>query len=339
VVHRGLSGTNRSDLDLRTAASRGRARPGSRRILYYYYYYYYYYWQLPDPSVWTRLSAWAGYALHQLSAWALIYYAQRHVRRYVNGLHPINVIALAVNLIFILLHVVQSQLFYDGLAQDVSIYSSQGSVILLLVVVLLMESRRRGLVLGRGHLDAEACLEICDLTSAESIRGFAAKLGAEERPVDALIHNAGVLRPPVERQLTASGIEVTLATNALGPALLTTALLPALAAAPSSRVLISTSRLHQPGSRGMPVDFDFDDPNLEHGYDQDRLIRIPSWLQSGWRVSWTGACRRRSPATQSVLALSLAPPRRTPPVGNVYCCDTYCPDSHSPELSMKPPQL
>jgi hypothetical protein len=109
-----------------------------------------YYWQLPDPSVWTRLSAWAGYALHQLSAWALIYYAQRHVRRYVNGLHPVNVIALAVNLIFILLHVVQSQLFYDGLAQDVSIYSSQGSVILLLVVVLLMESRRRGLVLGRG---------------------------------------------------------------------------------------------------------------------------------------------------------------------------------------------
>jgi hypothetical protein len=109
-----------------------------------------YYWQLPHPSAWTRLSAWTGYALHQLSAWALIYYAQQHVRRYVKGLHPINVIALAVNLIFILLHVLQSQLFYDGLAQDVSIYSSQGSVILLLVVVLLMESRRRGLILGRG---------------------------------------------------------------------------------------------------------------------------------------------------------------------------------------------
>ena len=41
------------------------------------------------------------------------------------------------------LHMVQPQVFFDGLAQDVSIYSSQGSVILLLVVVLLMENRRR----------------------------------------------------------------------------------------------------------------------------------------------------------------------------------------------------
>jgi hypothetical protein len=109
-----------------------------------------YYWQLPHPTIWTHLSAWTGYALHQLSAWGLIYYAQQHVRRYVNGLHPINVIALAVNFFFVVVHMVQSQLFYDGLAQDVSIYSSQGSVILLLVVVLLMESRRRGLLLGRG---------------------------------------------------------------------------------------------------------------------------------------------------------------------------------------------
>lgn len=39
--------------------------------------------------------------------------------------------------------------FYDGLAQDVSIFSSQGSVVLLLVVVLLMENRRRGLFFGK----------------------------------------------------------------------------------------------------------------------------------------------------------------------------------------------
>ncbi|MGC7094338.1 hypothetical protein ACPZ19_06725 [Amycolatopsis lurida] len=40
-----------------------------------------------------------------------------------------NVIALAANLGFIALHEVQTQLFYDGLAQDVSIFSSQGSVV------------------------------------------------------------------------------------------------------------------------------------------------------------------------------------------------------------------
>lgn len=109
-----------------------------------------YVWQLPDPTVWTRLTAWAGYVAHQLAFWGLIYYGQTKVRRYANGLHPINVIALGMNLAFLGLHELQSQLWYDGLAQDVSIFSSQGSVVLLLVVVLLMESRRRGLFFGRG---------------------------------------------------------------------------------------------------------------------------------------------------------------------------------------------
>ncbi|TQL91118.1 hypothetical protein [Pseudonocardia kunmingensis] len=108
-----------------------------------------YYWQLPEPTVWTRASAWLGYAAHQLVSWALIFYAQTRVRRYSDGLHPVNVVALVANAGFIGLHEVQTHLFYDGLAQDVSIFSSQGSVVLLLVVVLLMENRRRGLFLGR----------------------------------------------------------------------------------------------------------------------------------------------------------------------------------------------
>ena len=107
-----------------------------------------YYWKLPEPTVWTRASAWLGYAAHQVVSWGLIYYAQTRVRRYTDGLHPVNVIALAANAGFVLLHGVQTQVFYDGLAQDVSIFSSQGSVVLLLVVVLLMENRRRGLFLG-----------------------------------------------------------------------------------------------------------------------------------------------------------------------------------------------
>ncbi|MFC5829891.1 hypothetical protein [Nonomuraea insulae] len=108
-----------------------------------------YYWKLPHPTFWTRLSAWGGYAAHQITFWWLIHYAQTRVRRYTGGLHPVNVAALAVNTGFIALHTLQTHLFYDGLAQDVSIYSSQGSVILLLVVVLLMENRRRGLLLGK----------------------------------------------------------------------------------------------------------------------------------------------------------------------------------------------
>lgn len=108
-----------------------------------------YYWKLPEPTVLTRLSAWGGYVAHQLAIWGLIYYAQTRVRRYSAGLHPINVVALATNAAFVVLHLLQSMVFYDGLAQDVSIFSSQGSVVLLLVVVLLMENRRRGLFFGK----------------------------------------------------------------------------------------------------------------------------------------------------------------------------------------------
>ncbi|CAM3355394.1 hypothetical protein KIPE111705_04465 [Kibdelosporangium persicum] len=108
-----------------------------------------YYWKLPDPTVWTRASAWTGYFAHQVTVWVLIWYAQRNVRRYTNGLHHVNVIALGANLGFIGLHLVQTHVFYDGLAQDVSIFSSQGSVVLLLVAVLLMENQRRGLAFGR----------------------------------------------------------------------------------------------------------------------------------------------------------------------------------------------
>lgn len=108
-----------------------------------------YYWKLAEPTPLSRLTAWGFYALHQVSLWALIYYAQTRVKKYTGGLYRVNLIALGVNAFFIVLHFIQTQLWYDGLAQDVSIFSSQGSVILMLVAILLMENQRRGLFFGR----------------------------------------------------------------------------------------------------------------------------------------------------------------------------------------------
>lgn len=108
-----------------------------------------YYWKLIEPTFWSRATAWGCYALHQVSLWGLIYYAQTRVKRYAAGLHPVNLVALGVNAVFVVLHLVQTQLWYDGLAQDVSIWSSQGSVILMLVMILIMENRRRGLFFGK----------------------------------------------------------------------------------------------------------------------------------------------------------------------------------------------
>ncbi len=107
-----------------------------------------YYWKLTEPTFWTRLSVWGLYAAHQLTIWGLIYYAQTRVKTYTSGLHPVNIWALGANAVFIVLHFIQTHVFYDGLAQDVSILSSQGSVILLLVFIMMMENQRRGMFFG-----------------------------------------------------------------------------------------------------------------------------------------------------------------------------------------------
>ncbi|HET6485576.1 MAG TPA: hypothetical protein VFH83_04100 [Spirochaetia bacterium] len=107
-----------------------------------------YFWKLPAPTVWGRLTSWGFYALHQLSVWLLVFLAMRK-RRNPHALSGITIGFLAVNLFFILLHILQTHLWYDGLAQDVPIWSSQYSVIVMLVIMLFMLNPRRGLLLGR----------------------------------------------------------------------------------------------------------------------------------------------------------------------------------------------
>ncbi len=108
-----------------------------------------YYWRLPNPTFWTRATAWGFYLAHQVAMWGLIYYAQTHIKKYTTGLHKVNILALGVNAFFIGLHFVQTHIWYDGLAQDVSIWSSQASVVILLIWILLMENPRRGMFFGK----------------------------------------------------------------------------------------------------------------------------------------------------------------------------------------------
>ena len=110
---------------------------------------FWYLWQLSEPTVWTRLAAWVPYSLHQLSIWFLIAYAQRARPRYIFGLHSFNLLALGVNALFVVLHILQTRLTYDGLAQDVHEATSMGSVALMLFLIILMENRRRGLFFGK----------------------------------------------------------------------------------------------------------------------------------------------------------------------------------------------
>ena len=71
------------------------------------------------------------------------------------------------------------------------------------------------------------------------MRRFAESFLARHHRLDVLVNNAGVLAR--SRQHTPDGVELTFATNVLGPFLLTGLLLPALCEAPSARVITVSS--------------------------------------------------------------------------------------------------
>ena len=82
-------------------------------------------------------------------------------------------------------------------------------------------------------------IELCDLSDLAEVRRFAADFLAGHDQLDVLVNNAGVL--PAERSHTADGVELTFATNVLGPFLLTSLLLPALRLGGRSRVITVSS--------------------------------------------------------------------------------------------------
>lgn len=108
----------------------------------------FYEWQLLEPNLTAQIILWVMYALHQVTFWALIYYAQTRVQKYSTGVHPINLCALGINAFFILLHFLQTHIWYDAIAQDLPSWTSQGSVILMLCAILLIENQRRGVFFG-----------------------------------------------------------------------------------------------------------------------------------------------------------------------------------------------
>jgi dehydrogenase/reductase SDR family member 12 len=81
--------------------------------------------------------------------------------------------------------------------------------------------------------------EVCDLSDMADVRRFGESFLARCGRLDVLVNNAGVLSP--SRRHTTDGLELTFATNVLGPFLLTSLLLPALAEAASPRVIAVSS--------------------------------------------------------------------------------------------------
>jgi hypothetical protein len=111
-----------------------------------------YYWKLPARDFWTMMIVWIFYLGHQFAVWATIFQAKRNPKWIFpkgNGLSNYNLAMFGINTVFVLLHLIQTHVWFDGLAQDVPIWTSQGSVIIMLALILIIENPRRGFFLGR----------------------------------------------------------------------------------------------------------------------------------------------------------------------------------------------
>jgi NAD(P)-dependent dehydrogenase (short-subunit alcohol dehydrogenase family) len=98
----------------------------------------------------------------------------------------------------------------------------------------------------KAHPAANIRFELLDVASLASVRAFAQRMQAEDRPIDMLINNAGVMMLP-RREVTEDGFERQLGTNYLGHFALTALLLPLLRRAPAPRTVQVASIAHRDG--------------------------------------------------------------------------------------------
>jgi len=111
-----------------------------------------YYWTLNVRDVLTMVITWTFYGAHQASVWILIFWAHYHYKGKAlddSKLLKYTIYMAIVMVAFTLLHLVQTQVWYDGLAQDVPIWTSQGSVIVMLSILIVMQNPKRGIFFGK----------------------------------------------------------------------------------------------------------------------------------------------------------------------------------------------
>lgn len=139
-----------------------------------------------------------------------------------------------------------------GATSGLGFAAAEGFARLGATVRLLARSEQRGeraraqIAERSGNDDVQVGL--CDLSDLKSVRQFAQRFSRETPRLDVLVNNAGAL--PSERTLSVDGIELTFATNVLGPFLLSNLLIGLLRKSKPARIVnvssggMYTQRIH-----------------------------------------------------------------------------------------------
>ena len=140
-----------------------------------------------------------------------------------------------------------------------------------------------------------------DLGSLASVQEFAE---AWEGPLGLLVNNAGLMTPPRYRQ-TADGHELQFGTNHLGHFALTGRLLPALLAAPASRVVTVSSIAHHQGRADVVDGNPADRYSPTPAYGNSKLANLLFAFELQRRASLAGASLSSTAAHPGVASTGL----------------------------------
>lgn len=138
--------------------------------------------RLPVTTNGALISAWLGYILHQsgqfyILATALKAKAEGTLKWTEGKYNPYASAMLYLNIVFIGLHVIQSHIWYDGLASSVPEVTALGSVVVMLVMVYLVEIPRRGIMFNKFPVDRQKPLIKAFTDFMKKYHGFVASFG------------------------------------------------------------------------------------------------------------------------------------------------------------------
>jgi NAD(P)-dependent dehydrogenase (short-subunit alcohol dehydrogenase family) len=173
-----------------------------------------------------------------------------------------------------------------GASSGLGLAAADGFARLGAGVWLAVRNRERGEAARARILDqlgeADVHLGLCDLSRLESVRQFAERFAAEAPRLDVLVNNAGVLTQ--ERERSADGIELTLATNLIGPFLLTQLLIPILErSAPSRIVNVSSGGMYTQKLQADDLQSeqgDFDGPAVYARTKRAEVVLTEMWAET-----------------------------------------------------------
>jgi NAD(P)-dependent dehydrogenase (short-subunit alcohol dehydrogenase family) len=141
-----------------------------------------------------------------------------------------------------------------------------------------------------------------DLASLQNIRSFAGAFLALNKPLHALINNAGAVGLGKQIQFTQDGFELEFGINHIGHFLLTKLLMPALKQAAPARVITVSSIRHIPGKGNKGAQFDFDNLKGEKSFDP-RIFYNNTKLANVW---FTHELQRRH-GRDGIVAIAACP--------------------------------